>query len=61
MLLLPDYWGMPLALAVIINGTGAVGDVWMTAVVLRYPHGQTLVEDEADSIRVYVQQHYSSA
>jgi hypothetical protein len=52
---LPDYMAGMIGLAIIINGAGAVGDVWMTAVALRYPPDQTLVEDQEDSIRVYVQ------
>ncbi|GAB4511383.1 MAG: DUF3267 domain-containing protein [Anaerolineae bacterium] len=51
--LLPDALALPVAAAVVINGSGAVGDVWMTWVVLRYTP-EALVKDEADSIRVYV-------
>jgi hypothetical protein len=49
---LPDtlaYWA---ALAVVFNASGAVGDLWMTGVVFRYP-ANALVRDEADGIRVY--------
>jgi hypothetical protein len=52
-LLLPDYVANYIVLAVVLNGSGAAGDFWMAAVVLRYP-SHTLVRDEADSIRVYV-------
>jgi hypothetical protein len=51
--LLPDYLTYYLVVAIIINGSGAIGDFWMTWVVLRYPH-DALVRDEADSIRVYI-------
>ena len=50
---LPDYLAYYVALAVIINGAGAVGDFWMVIVTLRYP-ADCLVRDEADSIRIYV-------
>lgn len=50
---LPDYLAYCVALAVIINGAGSVGDFWMVVVVLRYP-ADCLVRDEADSIRIYV-------
>jgi hypothetical protein len=51
--LLPDYLTYYLMLAAIINGSGSIGDLWMTMAVLRYPH-DALVRDEADSIRIYV-------
>jgi hypothetical protein len=50
---LPDYLAYYVALAVVINGAGAVGDFWMVVVTLRYP-ADCLVRDEADSIRIYV-------
>lgn len=55
MIFLPDYIGYYVGLALIINGAGAIGDIWMTVVVLRYPESKTLVRDEEDSIRVFVQ------
>lgn len=51
--LLPDALHVYVAVAVILNGSGAIGDFWMTAVVLRYPQ-DSLVRDEADAIRVYI-------
>jgi putative zincin peptidase len=38
---------------VVLNGGGAIGDLWMVGVVRRYP-ATALVRDEADGIRVYV-------
>lgn len=52
-LILPAAYYFSLALGVIINGSGAVGDLWMTALVLRYP-ANVLVQDEADSIRIFI-------
>ncbi len=52
-LLLPDAFAAYITLAVVFNGSGAVGDLWMTAVVLRYPP-ESLVRDEEDSITVFV-------
>lgn len=51
-LLLPDSFATYISLAVVLNGSGAVGDLWMTAVVLRYPP-ESLVRDEEDSITVF--------
>jgi hypothetical protein len=50
--LLPDDLHVYLSAAVIINGAGAIGDLWMTAAVLRYPP-DILVRDEADGIRIF--------
>jgi hypothetical protein len=50
--LLPDYLSYYIMLAVMLNGSGAVGDFWMTVIVLRYPP-DALVRDEADSVRIY--------
>jgi hypothetical protein len=52
MMALPASWGPLLIVAVIFNGSGAAGDLWMTAIVLRYPES-ALVRDEADGIRVF--------
>ncbi|MDX1994877.1 MAG: DUF3267 domain-containing protein [bacterium] len=41
-----------IAVAVVLNGAGAIGDFWMTAVVLRYPK-DALVRDEEDGIRIF--------
>lgn len=50
--LLPEGWQVFVAIGVAINTSGAAGDVWMAAVALRYPP-QVLIQDEADSIRIY--------
>jgi hypothetical protein len=50
--LLPDNLHVYLSVAVIINGAGAIGDLWMTAAVLRHPP-DILVRDEADGIRIF--------
>jgi hypothetical protein len=52
MLFLPfglAYW---VGLAVVLNAAGAIGDLWMTSVVLRFGPS-TLVRDEEDSMRVF--------
>jgi hypothetical protein len=50
---IPDGWGYWVGWMVVLNAAGAIGDIWMSVVVLRYPPA-TLIKDEADSIRVYV-------
>jgi hypothetical protein len=51
-------WVFPLgiaewvALAVAVNAAGAIGDIWMTAVILSYDKS-VLVQDEADSMRIF--------
>jgi hypothetical protein len=52
MLFLPfglAYW---VALAVILNAGGAIGDLWMTAIALRYD-SSALIRDEEDSMRIF--------
>jgi hypothetical protein len=39
----------------VLNAGSAIGDLWMTAEVLRYPRS-AIVRDEADGIRIYTQQ-----
>jgi Putative zincin peptidase len=51
--LLPDTIGYYVSLGVVFNAANSIGDLWMTAVVRRYPP-TTLVRDQADSIRIYV-------
>ncbi len=51
--LLPDALGYYIGLGVVFNAANSIGDFWMTAVALRYP-SNTLVRDQADSIRIYV-------
>jgi hypothetical protein len=50
--LVPDTLAFYVALAVVLNAANSIGDLWMTAAVLRYPPS-ALVRDEADSIRIY--------
>ncbi len=52
-IILSDRWHFYLTLAVAINAGGAVGDMWMSWMVLRYP-ASALVRDEADSVRVFM-------
>jgi type III secretory pathway component EscS len=52
MIFTPDSLGYYIGLIVVMNAGGAVGDLWMAAVVSRYSE-DTLVRDEADSIRIY--------
>ncbi|MAS36797.1 MAG: hypothetical protein CL610_22520 [Anaerolineaceae bacterium] len=52
MVFVPDSIGYYVGLVVVLNAGGAIGDLWMTAVVLRYPP-DALVRDEADRIRIY--------
>jgi hypothetical protein len=51
--LLPDTLGYYVSLGVIFNAANSIGDLWMTAVVRHYP-STTLIRDQADSIRIYV-------
>lgn len=50
--LLPDVAAFYVSLGVALNAANAIGDLWMTVVVLRY-QPDALVRDEADSIRIY--------
>ena len=50
--LLPDTLGYYVSLGVVFNAANSIGDLWMTAVVRRYPP-DALVRDQADSIRIY--------
>jgi hypothetical protein len=47
-----DALAFYIGLLVVLNASGAIGDLWMSALVLRYP-SSVLVRDEADSIRIY--------
>ncbi len=54
MLFLPfgvAYW---VGLAVVLNAGGAIGDLWMTTIVLRYGPS-ALIRDEEDSMRIFAQ------
>ncbi len=57
--LLPDSLTRFVVVAVIINGSGAVGDLWMTVIALRYP-ADSLVRDEEDGIRIFVKKNSSN-
>ncbi len=48
----PGLW-LGLLIFLIFNVSGAVGDLWMTALCLRYPPS-TMIMDEQDGIRVFV-------
>lgn len=50
--ILPDNWHFYLTLTVVLNAGGAIGDLWMTGLALRYS-STALVRDEADSIRIF--------
>lgn len=52
-LLIPFSGYTALTAVLVVNGSGAVGDVWMWWTVRRYP-ADALVYDDADSIAVYV-------
>jgi hypothetical protein len=54
MLFLPfglAYW---VGLAVVLNAGGAIGDLWMTTIALRYDPS-ILIRDEEDSMRIFAQ------
>jgi hypothetical protein len=46
-------WVALLAICATINASGAIGDLWMTGIVLRYKP-EAYVMDERDGIRVFV-------
>lgn len=50
---LPETLVWIIALCAAINAAGAVGDLWITAVVLRFPKSAYVV-DERDGMRVYL-------
>lgn len=52
MLFLPAGLAQWIALAVILNAAGAIGDIWMALAALRYD-SSALVQDEADSMRIF--------
>ena len=52
MLFLPGGLAVWVALAVLLNAGGAIGDIWMTIAALRFDPS-ALVQDEADSIRIF--------
>ena len=52
MLAVSDALAYYIGLVIVLNASGAIGDLWMSWVVLRYPP-RVLVRDEADRIRIY--------
>ena len=52
MLIVPDALVYYVAIGVIVNAGGAIGDLWASVVVRRFP-AATLVRDEEDGFRVY--------
>jgi hypothetical protein len=52
MIIVPDGVGYYVGLLVALNAAGSIGDLWMTAWVLRYPP-DALVRDETTGIRIY--------
>ncbi|NJO83536.1 MAG: DUF3267 domain-containing protein [Blastochloris sp.] len=48
----PGWVGYYLAIGVILNAGGAVGDLWSSALLLRYPTS-ALIRDEQDGFRIY--------
>ncbi len=46
-------WVMLVALVAALNAAGAVGDLWITALVLRYP-AHAYVIDEQDGVRIFL-------
>ena len=54
MFFLPLGMAQWVALGVTVNAAGAIGDLWMTAVALRYDPS-ALVRDEEDSMRIFAQ------
>lgn len=53
MLLAGSSWIAPLAICAIVNAAGAVGDLWILSVVLRYP-SYAYVIDEQDGMRIFL-------
>jgi hypothetical protein len=48
------FWVAVLAVGGVVNGSGAIGDLWITTIVLRYPANAYII-DEKDGIRVFLQ------
>ncbi|MBN1565018.1 MAG: DUF3267 domain-containing protein [Anaerolineae bacterium] len=42
-----------IALAITLNAAGAIGDLWMTGIALRYD-ASALIRDEEDSMRIFI-------
>lgn len=54
MLFLPAQLAQWIALAVVVNAAGAIGDLWMTAIALRFD-SSALIQDQEDCMRVFAQ------
>jgi hypothetical protein len=50
-----SFWVFPLALGGTVNAAGAIGDIWIAGIVLRYPSSAKIM-DERDGVRVFVRQ-----
>jgi hypothetical protein len=53
MALMSTAWVASFALCATINAGGAIGDLWITKIVLRYP-ARAYIMDERDGIRVFL-------
>ncbi len=53
MLLAPMGLATWFALAITLNAAGSIGDLWMTAIALRYD-SSALIRDEEDSMRIFI-------
>jgi len=49
---MPDSWAFTIALAVILNAGGAIGDLWMAATLRRYPRS-VIIRDDATGFTVF--------
>lgn len=58
MLLFPGGTAFWIAVAGVMNATGAIGDLWMTRIGLQYAPN-TLFKDEEDGMRVFVPEGHS--
>jgi hypothetical protein len=54
MLFFPPRLAQWVALGVVVNAAGAIGDIWMTAVALRFD-SSALIQDEEDCMRVFAE------
>ncbi len=52
MLILSQGWAYYVGIAAVVNAGGAIGDLWASGVVARYP-ATALICDEADGFRVF--------
>lgn len=52
MLIAPGWLAYTIAMGVVLNAGGAIGDIWSVVLTLRYP-ASALVRDEGDGFRIY--------